>query len=144
MTDNERATLVAEGLIKLRQENGECACTYDQLAKRLNKLHKKVLEGSDLRPFHYRNLSDPLGRLMRRCRDAGLPYLSAFVVRSDSTRKHFEGAPGLGFYDMYETLGNPGASDDEQRRRIADEERAKCRSVSREEWRRALCGETHA
>ena len=70
--------------------------------------------------------------------------LDGTVVRSDSKRKHFEGAPGLGFYDMCETLGNPGASDNAQRRRIADEERARCRSVSWEEWRKALCGEAHA
>lgn len=144
MTGDERATLVAEGLIDYLESKGWHACTYKELAEHLNGYHKEVPEDSNLRPFHYRNLSDPLGRHMRRCQDAGLPYLSAFVVRSDSTRKHFEGAPGLGFYDMYETLGNPGASDDEQRRRIADEERAKCRSVSWEEWRRALCGETHA
>ncbi|MBE5023995.1 hypothetical protein INF26_03905 [Olsenella sp. DSM 107455] len=136
--------MVAEGLIDYLKSKGWHACTYKELAEHLNRYHKEVLEGSDLRPFHYRNLSDPLGRLMRRCRDAGLPYLSAFVVRSDSKRKHFEGAPGLGFYDMYETLGNPGAPDNEQRRRIADEERAKSRSVSREEWRKALCGKVSA
>lgn len=144
MTDNEQATLVAEGLINYLESKGWHACTYKELAEHLNGYPEKVPESPELRPFHYRNLSGPLGRLMRRCRDAGLPYLSAFVVRSDSRRKHFEGTPGLGFYDMYEMLGNPGATDTAQRRRIADEERDACRSVSWEEWCKALCGDASA
>ena len=93
MTDDERATLVAEGLLDYLDSNGWHTCTYKELAEHLNGYPKEVLEGSDLHLFHYRNLSDPLRRIMQRCHDAGLPYLPAFVVRSDSNREHFEDVP---------------------------------------------------
>ena len=90
MTSDERATLVAKGLIDYLESNDWHVCTYKELTEYLNEYHKEVIKGSNLRPFHYRNLSDSLRRIMQRCRDAGLPYLPAFVVRSNYKRGHFE------------------------------------------------------
>lgn len=132
---NDRATLVAKGLIMRLQENGYHACSYRELAEYFNIRFCSVVETSGEKAFHYRNLRLPLGEIMNRCHTNNLPFLPAFVIRSGSQRKRFEGTPGQGFYVMLSQLeGTEEEKDRLRQREIAEAEREKCRLRSWDDW----------